>query len=63
MSEPMIREPLTLVCRDCLRVIVLDGAQQEKILAELKLAAARKIIECACSSQIVLAARPIRRAI
>lgn len=61
MSEPMEREPMELVCRECGRVIVLEAAEQEKIIAQLKLPAARKIVECECHSQIALAARPIRQ--
>ena len=57
-----MRDSLRLECRECGRVVVLDSAAQAKIIAELKLPAQRKLIDCPCSRfQFVLGAEVPKR--
>jgi hypothetical protein len=52
-------EGFALTCHECGRVTILDAEAQRKILAELKLPAQRKIIDCSCGRyQWALAAGP-----
>jgi len=52
---------MKLICAECHAVTELDSVAQEKILAELTLPAAAKIIECKCGeNQFILAARKRR---
>lgn len=62
MTEPMTREPMKLLCRNCGKTMEVSPEQQDKIIASLTAPAQTHLLECGCGRFVwSLGAVPARR--